>query len=214
MPSDWARDHLQVIRTLMERSALYRRTLAPMTLTAGAIGSAAGLVGWVWPVTSPRGFLLLWLGVALLAGAAALFLVRQQALRAREPFWSPPTRRVALAAAPALFAGVVFGLIALARADSANGEPLTGTFLLTGWLPCIWILLYGCAVHAAGFFMPRGIRLFGALLVVCACGLAAVGLPAEPSARWAHAVMGAVFGAGHLAYGLYLRFTEPREPVV
>ncbi|MDB6016752.1 MAG: hypothetical protein JWR19_1241, partial [Pedosphaera sp.] len=34
MKSDWAAEHLQTIRTLMERSAIYRRALAPvMTVT-------------------------------------------------------------------------------------------------------------------------------------------------------------------------------------
>ena len=32
MESGWATDHLQVIRTLMERAALYRRALAPTRL--------------------------------------------------------------------------------------------------------------------------------------------------------------------------------------
>jgi hypothetical protein len=30
----------------------------------------------------------------------------------------------------------------------------------------------------------------------------------EPSIRMAHSVMTATFGGGHLAYGLYLRWTE------
>ena len=45
MEANWATDHLQVIRTLMERSALYRRALAPIMLTCGVIGIAAATAG-------------------------------------------------------------------------------------------------------------------------------------------------------------------------
>ena len=38
METNWAAEHLQVIRTLMERSAVYRRALAPIMTFNGAIG--------------------------------------------------------------------------------------------------------------------------------------------------------------------------------
>ena len=45
METKWAVDNLQTIRTLMERSALYRRALAPIMILAGTIGIAGGLTG-------------------------------------------------------------------------------------------------------------------------------------------------------------------------
>ena len=45
MQSDWAAENLQVIRTLMERSAIYRRALGPMTTFAGGLGTAAAIAG-------------------------------------------------------------------------------------------------------------------------------------------------------------------------
>ena len=48
MDSNLAAEHLQVIRTLMERSAVYRRALAPVMIFAGALGMVAGFVGgWI-----------------------------------------------------------------------------------------------------------------------------------------------------------------------
>jgi hypothetical protein len=38
MESNWAAEQLQTIRTLMERSAVYRRALAPIMLFAGLTG--------------------------------------------------------------------------------------------------------------------------------------------------------------------------------
>ena len=71
--------------------------------------------------------------------------------------------------------------------------------------------VYGCSVQSAGFFMPRGMRLFGWGFVIAGLlsALAAANPhQIEPSIRMAHSVMTATFGGGHLAYGLYLRWTE------
>jgi hypothetical protein len=208
MESHWAREHLEVIRTLMERAAIYRRALAPTTLTTGAIGSLAALAGWAAGIESPRGFGLFWILVGGATAAAALLVVRRQALREAEPFWSPPTRRVTHALVAPLVVGLVVGLLTIAPAWR---EPLQ-----VWWLPPVWMVLYGCALHAAGFFMPRGMRLFGWLFIGLGCALMAVltqrsygaGMPSLVQAHW---VMGASFGGLHLAYGAYLHLTENRK---
>src|SRR5215831_13830234 len=102
MESNWAAEHLQVIRTLMERSAIYRRALAPIMIFNGVIGIGSAVVGWALKIGSPRGFIGFWAGVGLLAVAGSFLLVRRQALRAAESFWSPPTRRVTQAMLPPL----------------------------------------------------------------------------------------------------------------
>src|SRR5438132_840899 len=119
MESDWAAENLRVIRTLMERSAIYRRALAPMMLLAGSAGTVAATAGW--------------------------------------------------------------------------------------------LAFYGCALHAAGFFMPRGIKLFGWTFILGGCGLSALGAPDVPRPLYAHGVMGLFFGGLHLAYGIYLFCTEKRK---
>src|SRR5512145_2999997 len=97
MESNWAAEHLQVIRTLMERSALYRRALAPIMTFVGVVGSSAALAGCIVRIESLTSFVGYWFAVAGLSLTGSFLLVRRQALRAAEPFWSPPTRRVALA---------------------------------------------------------------------------------------------------------------------
>jgi hypothetical protein len=204
MDSNWAAEHLQVIRTLMERSALYRRALAPIMTYNGVLGITAGVLGWVLKITAPQAFVGYWAGVGLLALTGSFLLVRRQALKESEPFWSPPTRRVAQALFAPLFAGSLAGLLALV---------CPGWDFLQPWaLPAFWILLYGCALVAAGFFMPRGIKLLGWLFLLCGCALMAARCPAGQSISLAdgHRVMGGVFGGFHLAYGIYLYFTEPR----
>lgn len=204
MESNWAAEHLQVIRTLMERSALYRRALAPIMLYTGALGVAGGALGVALHIDSARGFVGFWAAVGVLALVGSFLLVRRQALKAAEPFWSPPTRRVAQGLLPPLIAGSVAGLLALICPE--------WDFLSPAALPAFWILLYGCALSAAGFFMHRGIKLLGWLFILCGCVLMILRCHPGVLASFAerHEIMAGVFGGVHLACGIYLYFTEPR----
>jgi hypothetical protein len=210
MESNWAAEHLQVIRTLMERAALYRRELAPVMTANGLLGTLAALVGVLAPIEAPRPFISYWMAVWLVAVAGSFLLARRQALKEAEPFWSPPTRRVAQALLPPLFFGFVLGLILLVRHGALGGS--AGTVVCLLWLPLVWIALYGCALHAAGFFMPRGMKVFGWALVLGSSALGAAGLSdwVKPL-LFGQGIMGLFFGLAHLAYGIYLYFTEQRR---
>jgi hypothetical protein len=211
METNWATEHLQVIRTLMERSAVYRRALAPVMVLTGVMGLVAALAGSLAGIDSPRGFAVYWLLVGVAAVAGAFLLVRRQALKEGEPFWSPPTRRVTQALLPPLTAGFIISVIALLEMRSSVQLPGNGSEMTR--LPAVWIILYGCALHAAGFFMPRGMKVFGWAFVLGGCGLLALGVPAGlgPPYRCAHEIMGVFFGAFHLGYGVYLYFTERKN---
>lgn len=212
MESNWAVEHLQVIRTLMERSALYRRALAPLMTFAGVIGIVAAIFGILAHIDSPQIFIGYWMLVAVIVVAGAFFLVRRQALKDAEPLWSPPTKRVAQALLPALFLGFVLGSIILFRSRVSNAGNSAAGELAIRWLPLGWIGLYGCALHAAGFFMPRGMKIFGWALVLGSCAFCASPLPdVAPGPHFGHGIMGLFFGVAHLAYGVYLYFTEPRR---
>jgi len=205
MESDWAVQHLQTIRTLMERSAVYRHALAPIMLFAGTLGVAAAAIGLLGHWDSLRAFGALWLGTAVLAVIGALLIVRRQALKDREPFWSPPTRRVAHAILPPLLAGMFLGAL---FTFASHGGAIEFSLLL----PFLWAFFYGCALHSAGFFMPRGVKWFGWVYIVLACavlaGIAILRPETEFSPHW---LMGFFFGVLHLAYGAYLYLTEKRK---
>jgi hypothetical protein len=172
---------------------------------------AAALVGILAQITAPPVFIAYWMAVGLVGVAGAFLLARRQALKAAEPFWSPPTRRVGQALFPPLFFGCVLGMVLLVRGSVARLEPGVVGELSIRWLPLAWIALYGCALHAAGFFMPRGMKIFGWALVLGGSALCASRLPElEPRYLFGHGVMGLFFGVAHLAYGVYLYFTEPR----
>jgi hypothetical protein len=204
MPIDWASENLRVIRTLMERTAVYRRALAPLMQAVGWTGVAAAATAGFFKLNTARAFAGFWMVVAIVCLAEAFCLMRGQAIKENEIFWSPPTRRVVQALLPPFFAGMMAGVIFLWLEP---GGALAVWLLVPGWMA-----LYGCALHAAGFFMPRGFRLFGWGLIVGGCllgaGLCLRGAPPISLANWA---MGGLFGGTHLAYGFYLYFTERRE---
>ena len=209
METKWAVDNLQTIRTLMERSALYRRALAPIMILAGTIGIAGGLTGWLCQINSDRGFVWLWLGTAVLSLAGALLLVRRQALKDSEPFWSPPTRRVSQALLPAFSIGLLTAVLIIVFSTGSESREMQ--FLLA----IFWAWFYGCAVHAAGFFMPRGVRWLGWIFILGGSVLLTVLSFGEHRLERMppHLLMGGIFGGLHLAYGIYLHFTEQKTPV-
>lgn len=196
---------MQTIRLLMERSAVYRRALAPIMSTAGIMGLLAAAAGLCYHIESPRSFAALWLGTACVAVAAAFVLARRQAFKEAEPFWSPPTYRVAQALLPPLLSGLVMGgFQALPESNATSGIFMT----------LIWLFFYGCALHSAGFFMVRGIKWFGWIFILGAISLLlfmrlAPAAMVPGAANW---IMGLFFGALHFAYGIYLYFTETKTP--
>lgn len=206
MKPDWAAENLQTIRTLMERSATYRRALAPIMLFAGVIGLLAAGVALYFQVQEPRPFAELWLITAGVAVAGAFLLARRQAIKDEEMFWSPPTRRVGQALLPPLLCGLFCGAV-LAVPD-ANG-------LMDFSMALVWVLFYGCALSSAGFFMTRGIKWFGWVFIIGAIALVIIVLLANATIRpwWGNVIMGFFFGVLHLAYGGYLYLTEKKNPV-
>lgn len=213
MQSNWAEENLQVIRTLMERAGLYRRALAPVMLTVSLLGLGGGFTGEALKLESVSSFFALWLMVALIAVGLALLIVRRQALRSAEEFWTPPTRKICLAMMPALTAGFLIAAIPFVVA----GGPASARIY-----PVVWSLLYGCALHSAGQFISRGVRLLGWAFVLSSVVIGCLvvsseahgGLRDEAGSRLfkPHVLMGFVFGGFHLLAAIYLYFTEKREP--
>lgn len=208
MDNNWASENLQTIRLLMERSALYRRALAPIMLTVGVIGALAGWIGCHLESDSFYTFILFWLVTGIIALASSFLLVRRQSLNDSEPFWSPPTRRVAFALAPPLLTGFLLATLNLIPSDE-NRRWLLSPSLLPG----LWMILYGCAIYSAGFFMARGIKLSGIIFLFC--GLISLLLDwinlEYPPLFVSNLSMGVTFGGLHFAYGVYLYFTEKKN---
>jgi hypothetical protein len=212
MKTNWAEENLQTIRTLMERSAVYRRALAPIMIFAGVLGSVAAVIGLFFHLGATLAFGLLWLATASVVVIGAFVITRQQALKDKEIFWSAPTRRVAQALLPPLIAGMCVGVLMTLYTPGARSG-------INSIMVLLWLFFYGCALHSAGFFMPRGIRLFGWIYIILACGCSFLIFGelkvtfsifySSDNANW---LMGFFFGVLHLAYGAYLFLTEKKNP--
>ncbi len=203
-----AAENLQVIRTLMERSALYRRAMAPVMLAAGLFGVAGWGVGNALGFEAGRAFVGFWFGVAALTMMVALLIVRRQALRSDEAFWTPPTKRIVRAMTPPLVAGFLLEIFAFFPGGDALGGPPVG----------LWLLLYGVALNSAGLFISRGVRWLGWLFIIASVVLipAILYSPASLTNGRPHlwlqpnAQMGLTFGLLHLIAAAYLFLTERR----
>lgn len=208
METNWAAENLQTIRTLMERSALYRRALAPIMTFCGVVGIVAGIAGWQLQINSDRGFVLFWNSVAAAVLLGSLLLVRRQSLKDAEPFWSLPTRRVAQAMLPPLAVGMFVGVAIAFGIESRGANAMLQNVLIT-----MWASFYGCALHSAGFSISRGIRILGGIFITAGCILLVNAICSEQFKSVTlhpHLLMAGVFGGLHLASGIYLYFTEKR----
>lgn len=205
MENDWASQNLQTIRLLMERSSVYRRTLAPIMVVTGGIGLTASIAALMLNLNSAVAFTIFWTATSFISFISALLLVRRQALQDAEPFWSLPTRRVWQALLPNFLVGFFAGLLFLLPDLAVSNK-----FWI---LPPVWMLFYGCALHSAGFFMQRSIKMFGWVFVVMGLGvlIADLVITRLQSAIISHYVMGAFFGVLHLGFGIYLFCTEKTE---
>jgi hypothetical protein len=205
METNWAAENLQTIRLLMERSAIYRRALAPIMVIIGCIGLASAALARGMNVDSTVAFTLHWTTTSLVAFIIAFLFVRKQALKDAEPFWSLPTRRVWQALLPNFLVGLVAGLLFLLPTLSAT----TNAWIL----PPVWMLFYGCGLHSAGFFMQRSIKWLGWVftLLGIALTIAELLLPQLRSIAASHLFMGLFFGAFHLIFGFYLFVTEKQN---
>lgn len=218
MQPNWAEENLQVIRTIMERAALYRRTLAPVMLSTGLIGVFASGMGLLTAVRSPMGFVCLWMVAAMLATTVSFLIVRRQAITAREPFNTPASRRVFGAMHPPLTAGALLTIPFIAHWGVESHAAAAPNGALTA-LICMWTGFYGSGLNAAGQYSSRGVRLLGWGFIGAGplLGTLFVGGYLVPElgshVLWTnpHAIMGAMFGGFHLVAAGYLYLTESRS---
>ena len=156
-------------------------------IVMGVIGVLAAIM-----VSVPR-WSAQWLGIWLSAAALALLLggalVARQYVRRPHARYYGPARKFLLCLCPALFAGAVLTVV-------------SWTASMTGIIPGMWLLLYGCAVLSAGTVTIAGIsRLIGVMGGLFAVlGVITFILPGA-----AHTLMlGLGFGVLHIVFGILI----------
>jgi hypothetical protein len=146
----------------------------------GVIALAAGAAAWV--VTTPGGWLAVWLGAAGLSFAVAAWAMARKSHAEGVSLLSGPGRRFAWNMIPPLLAGGILTL-GLVRA---------GLFDL---LPPTWLLLYGAGIVTGGSYSVRPIPLMGIGFMLTGV-LALVSPP-----TWGDAYMAGAFGGLHIVFG-------------
>lgn len=195
-----AEQELQTIRTIMERTALYERAVAPVLTWLGAVGIISALLGWYKPVSGAAAFLSYWLCTGAVAVGGAFWLVRNQAMKQGEAFWSPPTRKIVGAMLPGLMVGGLLGAMGY-QTDNA---------WLARVMPMVWMWLYGCALHAASPSLPRGFDYLAWLFIIFGFVEAILSprIPGHEKVIYGHIAMGTYFGGLHLCAGTLFHFVQ------
>jgi hypothetical protein len=200
-----AAEHLHTIRTLMERSTIYRAISAPTALIGGATAlllsafiqwreyrwaaRSSGVVGHI----SALAFASLWLAALVFVLLVNTFFIYREAQRDHRPLISPPMKLALHAILPCLCLPA-----AVTVRFFADGYGVDHEFILV----CVWIGFYGLALIATQHFAPRSLVILGWAFLLTAL-LMTIGSPQlEPysDSPVANIAMGAAFGLYHLIY--------------
>ena len=164
---------LSFIRRTMEQAAAFTTFSGWGLVVIGA--SALVAAAMAGPDPGGSRWLPVWIVDGALAAAIGIVSTLRKARAAREPLLGGPVKKFALALAPAFAAGATL-TVALTRAGHA------------GFLPGVWLLLYGAGLATAGTVSVRLMALGAAALL-------------GPGA-WSAWLLPAGFGGLHLLFGL------------
>ena len=203
-----AEENLARIRSLMERSTLYRTVSVPAAAWGGFLSVGAWGIAQAFHIDDglyPYRFLFLWLGVLLFTAMGNLFFLAREARETTSPIFSAGFWSAGRSLFPSFFSAALFTL-AIA---------LTGGRMWTIVLVMAWIFFYGLGLLATQHFAPRSIVVLGWLFLLTPCLLpilsqfdriASVFLIGRPSA-----LMALTFGGYHLGYALIVYLLERKD---
>jgi hypothetical protein len=174
-----AMDNLKYIRQTLERAGSFTAVPGKGGVLMGVVALAAARLAALQP--SAGGWLAVWTIAAVVAMTIGLVGVALKSRRVQMPVFSGPGRKFIAGFAPAIVAGAV----------------LTAVFYragVSGFLPGVWLLLYGAAVLAGGSASVRIVPIMGACFMFV--GTVALLLPG-----WNDLLLPVGFGGLHLIFG-------------
>ena len=173
-------DNLRFIRDAMENAGSFTAVPGVGGILMGATALFAAFAAHL--SKSPRAWLAIWIGEALLALAIGLGFSWRKAVRNGTPLLSRAFRRFALAMMPAVFTGALLTWV-LYPSDPHH------------LLPALWLLLYGVGVSSGGAFSVRVVPIMGI------CFLTVGAMAALTPASWTDPLMALGFGMLHIIFG-------------
>lgn len=180
---DRAADNLRFIRETMERATSFTAVSGQGSMATGILALGATLISQ--SVLALETWISLWSLTALVALLVNGWFIYHKAQQSNEPLWSSATRKFTLSFAPPMIAGAILSLLFYHLG-------------LGGYLPGLWLLLYGAGIVSAGTFSVEIVPLMG--LCFMAMGGAALLTPFTWGSLW----MAMGFGGLHLLFGAWI----------
>ena len=174
-----AMDNLKYIRQTMERAGSFTAVPGKGGVLMGVVALLAARLSA--GQTSAGGWLATWTAAAMIAMAIGILGAALKSRRFQMPLFSGPGRKFVAGFAPALLAGAVLTVV-FYRAG------------ISGFLPGVWLLLYGAAVLSGGSASVRIVPVMGACFMFV--GTVALLLPG-----WNDVLLPVGFGGLHLIFG-------------
>jgi hypothetical protein len=174
-----AMDNLKYIRQTLERAGSFTAVPGKGGVLMGAVAVAASQAARRQP--GAGGWLTVWTVAAVIAMAIGIAGAAWKSRRFQMPLLSGPGRKFIAGFTPAIVAGAVLTAV-LYRAG------------VSGFLPGVWLLLYGAGVLAGGSASVRVVPVMGACFMFV--GTVALLLPG-----WNDLLLPVGFGGLHLIFG-------------
>lgn len=208
-----ALEHLRVIRSLLEKSQVYRAISAPAALCGGVLALiAAAMTADVFHLPlngkmAPRTFLALWLAILAVTTLLNFYLLHREATNRAQPFFSEGMRMALRSFLPPMLVGGVLGVGLIWFKDDVKLASL------------VWILCYALALLSTSHFSPRSLVRLGWAFLVVGVALTLVfftkgGLGmAQNAATTASIFLGLTFGLLHIAYAVAVFVRKPAAAI-
>ena len=174
-----AMDNLRYIRQTLERAGSFTAVPGKGGVLMGLVALGAGRLAE--RQASGATWITIWMGAAVVAMAIGIMGAAMKSRRFQMPLFSGPGRKFIAGFAPAIVAGAVLTLV-FYRAG------------VSGFLPGVWLLLYGAAVLSGGWNSVRVVPMMGACFMLA--GSAALLVPG-----YNDPLLSAGFGGLHLVFG-------------
>jgi len=183
-------EQVSTIKSVLDRSALYRRSLCPAFLICGLMGVGGAIAAHLLKIIAPKEVLLYWIFIAGLTVIFTLIQLIRQCKVEGSNFWEGPLRRMFLSSLPPLTVGAMGGVYALMYFPDST--------LVSGQVVIGWLALYGITLTSISVILARGLQWFGWLFIVSALLAAFIFELDMANTALQHIVMGVGFGLMHL----------------
>jgi hypothetical protein len=172
-------DNLKYIRQTMERAGSFTAVPGKGGVLMGLVALVAGRFASSQPTAAA--FIGIWMLAAAIALGIGIAGAMMKSRRFEMPLFSGPGRKFIAGCTPSLVAGAVLTMV-LYRAG------------VSGFLPGVWLLLYGAAVVSGGWASVRVVPLMGACFMLA--GSVALLVPG-----YSDQMLNLGFGGLHLVFG-------------